>query len=372
MQNTGLNLSEEEFNKFIDEVKSNVISLLKSNVPELDHIDSPDQLQLEVITKGLNNKIFTTEIVDKENKMISIIIKKLKKVEKKEETEDLATVYYKHVREYIKQKRYGPRIYHECDSWVIEEKAVGKTLEVDQLMDEDICSMIVRKAAEYSNHLNDIDRQVLNKHNIFLDLVNRGIKDIINKEVTMIESENYPELIGTLKEMICILQDDKVVEMMTSINPENYPFILAHGDLNAFNILYEENTKIMTLLDFENSCLHPIGYDIAYLLICRVHTFAGEEVIIDDKKWYSEEYLRKLVKEYLSHLTCVEGDVEDPEYFENVVECVKKCCIMGNIFWICWCAPRIRYKKPKFQWVSYLNSRIDLHNKLMKKYFDQE
>lgn len=368
MQNSGLQLSPEEYHKFITDIKSALIPLVKSHVPETENLDSNDDLNLEKINQGLNNHVFTAQLKNANNEVLQLIVKKITK--KDESEQDPATVYYPHVREHIKKKDYGPKVYYEDADWVIEAKALGKTLGVDDMMDEEVCKTIVRKAADYTNCLNDIDFALLNKQNIYVDLLVRGILNKIDDEIKLISEEKSPELAQLVNTMVDFLRNDEIHEIINSINDVNYMFVLGHGDLNAFNILIDDESGDMTLLDFENSCYLPIGYDIAYLLMSRVHTFKGKEVIFDLEKWHSEEFLRGLVKEYLAYLECCQDVLGNEAFFEKVVECVKKCCLKVNLFWICWCVFKIRGKKAKFDWESYIQSRINLTNHIMKVYFE--
>lgn len=168
--------------------------------------------------------------------------------------------------------------------------------------------------------------------------------------------------------MISQLTSVKNMEILESINDKLYKFGICHGDLNSFNIIYNEENKQMTLLDFEYTCYNPIGYDIAYVIMSRAHSFGENGMKFDPERWISDPLFKKILKEYLKHL---EGDDENgDDFFDNIIECVQKCFLMINMFWSIWSTFKIREFEAGFGWESCVESRIVTNDFLLKKYFD--
>lgn len=373
MQRSSEEFSNIEHQKFLEETKKSIIPLLSESIETASKVPNfskviEENMTIVKLNQGLNHHVFSIEIQDLVSNLdVRLIVKMNTKFNNKDS--DPTTFYYSRIREHIKYSHYGPKIYYEDDTWTIEEKVIGHTLTPEDMSNDEVCLKIMEKAADYANKMKDMETKDLNKENIVIDLINRGIIEKIQEESSIIKQTHSKELSDVVEKVISLFYDEKIKKICESVNHENYEFLVTHGDLNPFNIMKNDLDGDMVLLDYENSCFHAIGYDIAYVLMNRLSVFKNNKMYFEEKRFHSEEFLRLLTKRYLENLEVFKAKSGNDDFFENVVECVKKCLVNINLFWSIWSIFKIRFVKAEFDWISSLNVRLDVNNFLMNKYF---
>ena len=112
------------------------------------------------------------------------------------------------------------------------------------------------------------------------------------------------------------------------------PIVFCHNDIHSANIIYDEETGDMKLVDFEYTGPNYLAFDIANHF-CE---FAGVENV-DYSKYPEEDVQERWVKIYLEEVASLLGkNTEDISQtaVQNICNDIKKLVLGCHLFWIVW------------------------------------
>jgi len=169
--------------------------------------------------------------------------------------------------------------------------------------------------------------------------------DRYTKNVTQARAETIG--IPSKKELFVELQEAKKL-----MNRQSTPLVLCHNDILLNNILYEENTNNVHIIDYEYLGANPAAYDIAN----HFAEYAGtDEVNFDNipgddyQKWWLTEYL----KEFLN------SDSIDQKTVDSWHGSVQLMLPLSHLMWGCWALLQAELSQIDFDYLEYALLRLD-------------
>jgi choline/ethanolamine kinase len=114
-------------------------------------------------------------------------------------------------------------------------------------------------------------------------------------------------------------------------NDENIGF--CHNDLQYGNIMMDEETKAITIIDYEYSCYNPVAYDIANHFCEMAADYHTETPhIMDYSKYPGVEERQRFLKTYMSYSDEKPSDT----MVKKLLEDVEKYTLASHLIWGLW------------------------------------
>ena len=357
------------------DLEAKILDLISTHPNPLSEAKTPpEELQIHKVMTGMNNRVFKITLKSDPSKGQLIVKNMLQDNTSKERA--IIYKYLEPLGAYIRQIGYGPKIFHRDKKWEIQEFKEGELLSLDALLDEEITLPVAKLVAGFSSKLKNCPLK-LNQKNRFCDMLDSGIKQSLQE--TRLKWQDSPRVqkktLEILDEMLKILEDETTIQLAESFNRGLFPFVVSHNDPNVFNILKNAENGEMTLLDYEDSTYNPICYDVAYIFAIRMHTLAVKTRYFRSERAASQEAILRHLEVYLENLDpeCLGefgGDVEELLGEDGLLfKAFQGCLLLVNLTWLCWCVFRVGDEFAPFNWDEYMQSRIDMHEYLIKTYF---
>ena len=145
------------------------------------------------------------------------------------------------------------------------------------------------------------------------------------------------------------------------------PIVLCHNDIHSANIIYDEETGDMKLVDYEYTGPNYFVFDIADHF-CK---FAGVENV-DYNKYPKEDVQKRWVRMYLEEGQHLRGEKEFEISEKSVLEIcadVRKLVLGCHLFWIVWSLFQTAHSTIHFDFMEYGILRFNEYLK-RKVYFE--
>lgn len=129
------------------------------------------------------------------------------------------------------------------------------------------------------------------------------------------------------------------------------PIVLCHNDIHSANIIYDEETGNMKLVDYEYTGPNYLAFDIADHF-CE---FAGVENV-DYRKYPEEGVQKRWIRMYLEEVQSLRGENEVEIYDKIVQEMyddIGKLVLGCHLFWIVWSLFQTAHSSIKFDFMEY-------------------
>ena len=177
-----------------------------------------------------------------------------------------------------------------------------------------------------------IDELLMNVPTSFVD------KDIQDKFLASIGSiDNLREEIAITKELI--------------LNECNSPIVFCHNDIHSANLIYNEETDGINLIDYEYAGPNYLAYDLADHF-CE---FAGVENVDYDK--YPDEMVQKAwIRTYLEEAGKLKGgtraSISNSSIHTLYVD-VSKMTLGCHLLWVVWALFQAAHSTIEFDYINY-------------------
>ncbi|XP_062159492.1 probable choline kinase 1 [Alnus glutinosa] len=241
--------------------------------------------------------------------------------------------------ECVSKHGQGPRLLGRFPDGRVEEFIHARTLSAADLRNPEISALIAAKMREFHN----------------LDMPgpkNLLLWDRMRNWLCEAKSLSSPQdrkefCLDTLEEEISMLQKE--------LSHDHLDVGFCHNDLQYGNIMMDEETRSITLIDYEYASYNPVAYDFANHFCEMAADYHSETPhVLDYSKYPGLEERQRFVRMYLSST----GDAPTEEQVEQVVQDVEKYTLANHLFWGIWGIISDYVNKIDFDYMEYARHRF--------------
>ncbi|KAI3894981.1 hypothetical protein MKX03_028001 [Papaver bracteatum] len=233
----------------------------------------------------------------------------------------------------------GPRLLGRFSNGRIEEFIHARTLSAHDLRDPEISCLIASKLKEIHK------LQMHGPKNVVL--WNRLRNWLSSAKQVCPPEEARVFMLDSLDEEITILEKE--------ISGENQLIGLCHNDLQYGNIMMNEDTKLLTIIDYEYASYNPVAYDLANHFCEMAADYQSEMPhILDFNKYPDLEERKRFIRAYLSS----SGDEPTDVDVDALVEDVEKYTLASHLVWGLWGIISEHVNDIDFDYMEYAKQRF--------------
>ncbi|XP_059652048.1 probable choline kinase 2 isoform X2 [Cornus florida] len=243
--------------------------------------------------------------------------------------------------EFMSKHGQGPRLLGRFQNGRLEEFIHARTLSAPDLCDPDTSGLIAIKMKEF----HDIDMP--GPKNAFLWVRLRNWLNAAKSMSTPEEAEAFH--FDALEEEISIL------EKKLSTDDQRIGF--CHNDLQYGNIMFDEETRLITLIDYEYASYNPVAYDIANHfceMAADYHTETPHN--LDFSKYPGLEERKRFLRMYLSSSGYQPSEMEME--MEQLAQDVEKYTLASHLIWGLWGIISEHVNEIDFDYMEYARQRL--------------
>uniref|UniRef100_A0A5B6YZB2 Putative choline kinase 2 isoform X3 n=1 Tax=Davidia involucrata TaxID=16924 RepID=A0A5B6YZB2_DAVIN len=242
--------------------------------------------------------------------------------------------------EFMSKHGQGPCLLGRFPNGRIEEFIHARTLSASDLYDQDISALIAAKMKEF----HDIDMP--SPKNVFLW---DRLRNWLSAAKSMSPSEEVGAFcLDALEEEISLLEKN--------LSVDNQRIGFCHNDLQYGNIMIDdEETRSITIIDYEYASYNPIAYDIANHFCEMAADYHTETPhILEFSKYPGLEERQRFVRIYLSS----SGDQPSDLEMEQLVQDVEKYTLASHLLWGLWGIISEHVNEIDFDYMEYARQRF--------------
>ncbi|CAL0300673.1 unnamed protein product [Lupinus luteus] len=219
--------------------------------------------------------------------------------------------------ECISKHGQGPRLLARFTSGRVEEFLHARTLSAVDLRDPEISALIASKMREF-HRLNMPGPKKVQLWQRMRNWLSESKTICFPKDIKNFGLENLDEEINMLEKLLS----------------EGYEDIgFCHNDLQYGNIMMDEETRSITLIDYEYASYNPLAYDLANHFCEMVADYHSDTPhILDYTKYPELEERQRFIRIYLSS----EGKKPSNARVEQLVNAAEKYTLANHLFWGLW------------------------------------
>ncbi|KAK8579883.1 hypothetical protein V6N13_143044 [Hibiscus sabdariffa] len=233
----------------------------------------------------------------------------------------------------------GPRLLGRFPDGRIEEFIHARTLSAADLRDPEISSLIAAKLREFNN----------------LDMP--GPKEVLLWERLRTWLSQAKKICSprTAKEFCLDILGEEISILEKELTQGNQVIGFCHNDLQYGNIMMDEETKAITLIDYEYASYNPVAYDLANHFCEMAANYHSETPHILDYSIYPDmEERRRFISAYLASSGNEHSDAE----VEQLLIDAEKYTLANHLFWGLWGIISGHVNKIDFNYLEYARQRI--------------
>ncbi|KAI3961555.1 hypothetical protein MKW92_032749 [Papaver armeniacum] len=239
----------------------------------------------------------------------------------------------------------GPRLLGRFSNGRIEEFIHARTLSAHDLRNPEISSLIASKLKEIHKLQMPGPKNVVlwNRLRNWLSSAKQvcppeeaRVLDSLDEEIAILEKEMSDEnqLIGLL------IQDNQPEPVQRT---------------GAILVMMNEDTKLLTIIDYEYASYNPVAYDLANHFCEMAADYQSEMPhILDFNKYPDLEERRRFIRAYLSS----SGDEPTEVDVEALVEDVEKYTLASHLIWGLWGIISEHVNDIDFDYMEYAKQRF--------------
>ncbi|GAA0141114.1 kinase [Lithospermum erythrorhizon] len=240
--------------------------------------------------------------------------------------------------EFMSKLGFGPRLLERFSKGRVEEFIHARTLSADDLRDTEISALIAAKVREFHQ----------------LDMP--GTRDVVlwDRLRTWLSEAKGLCSMEHIKEF-CLDEVDDEIKQLQNEFPGIQDIGFCHNDLQYGNIMIDDKTSLLTLIDYEYASYNPVAYDIANHfceMAANYHTETPH--ILDYSRYPGLEERHRYIRAYLSY----EGHEPNESEIEKLSEEVEKYTLACHIFWGLWGIISAYVNSIDFDYIQYARQRF--------------
>ncbi|KAL5227900.1 hypothetical protein ABZP36_016165 [Zizania latifolia] len=234
----------------------------------------------------------------------------------------------------------GPRLLGRFPNGRVEEFIHARTLSAVDLRDPEISALVASKLREF--HSLDMPGP---KSVLIWDRLKNWLKSARN----LCSSDEAKEFrLGSLESEIDALEK--------GFSEDYHGIGFCHNDLQYGNIMIDEETNMLTMIDYEYASFNPVAYDIANHFCEMAADYHSEKPhILDYSKYPDIDEQKRFVKTYLS----ATGEEPDAEEVENLLQSIEKYTLASHLVWGLWGIISDHVNDIDFDYKEYARQRFE-------------
>lgn len=242
--------------------------------------------------------------------------------------------------ETISKHGQGPRLLGRFGDGRIEEFIHARTLSAADLRDPEISALIAAKLREF----NTLDMPFSKNVHLW---------DTMRKWLVTAKTLCSPK---DAKEFSLDTLEDEITLLEKELPHESQEIGFCHNDLQYGNIMMDEETRSITIIDYEYSSYNPVAYDIANHFCEMVADYHSETPhVLDYGKYPDLEECERFVRIYLSYAGNQPSDGEVKQLLDDV----EKYTLANHLFWGLWGLISGYVNKIDFDYMEYARQRFE-------------
>ncbi|KAI4346548.1 hypothetical protein L6164_007437 [Bauhinia variegata] len=233
----------------------------------------------------------------------------------------------------------GPRLLGRFTTGRVEEFIHARTLRAADLRDPEISASVAAKMREFHNlHMPGEKKAELWKR----------MRNWLVQAKSLCSPKDIKKFgLNNLDVEINILEK--------KLSEERQEIGFCHNDLQYGNIMLDENTESITIIDYEYASYNPVAYDLANHFCEMVADYHTEPAhVLDYSKYPGLEERRRFVQTYLSS----EGKKPSNAEVEQLLNDAEKYTLANHLFWGLWGLISSYVNKIDFDYKEYARQRF--------------
>ncbi|XP_009793384.1 putative choline kinase 1 [Nicotiana tabacum] len=242
--------------------------------------------------------------------------------------------------ECLSKKGQGPKLLGQFPNGRVEEFIHSRTLSADDLRDPEISASIAAKLREFHN----LDMPGL-KNVLLWD----RLRNWLNEAKGLCSPEHLKEFsLGNLEKEINLLEKE--------LSTESQEIGFCHNDMQYGNIMINENTRAITIIDYEYAGYNPITYDFANHFCEMTANYHTETPHIMHFNTYPDiEERHQFIRAYLSS----SGHQPSDEKVKKLADEAEKYTLANHLFWGLWGVISAYVNNIEFDYMEYARGRFE-------------
>ncbi|XP_042495659.1 probable choline kinase 2 [Macadamia integrifolia] len=295
-----------------DHLLGQVMEILRSLDSSLDDITESKSLQVIPLKGAMTNKVFQINWLKKTGEHKVLVRLYGEGVDVFFDRADEIQTF-----EYMSKHGQGPRLLARSPIGRIEEFIHARTLSASDMKDHEISALIAAKLREF----NDLDMPGPRKVHLW---------DRMRNWVKKAKGLCSPE---EVKEFCLDALDEEILELEKKLSADHQCVGFCHNDLQYGNIMIDEKTRSITIIDYEYAGYNPVAYDIANHFCEKAADYHSDKPHILDFSQYPDLKKRKsFVHVYLSS----SGNEPRDHEVEQLLEDIEKYTLASHLLWRLW------------------------------------
>ncbi|KAB1220473.1 putative choline kinase 1 [Morella rubra] len=241
--------------------------------------------------------------------------------------------------ECISENGQGPRLLGQFSDGRVEEFIHARTLSAPDLRDPVISALIAPKMREFHN------LDVPGPKNVVI--WDRMRNWLCEAKLLCSHADTKEFCLDTLGGEISTLERE--------LSEASQEVGFCHNDLQYGNIMIDEETNLITIIDYEYASYNPVAYDLANHfceMAANYHTDTPH--VLDYSKYPGPEERQRFVRIYLSSM----GNLPSDAQVEQLVHDVEKYTLANHLFWGLWGIISAYVNKIDFDYIEYARQRF--------------
>ncbi|XP_015886373.3 probable choline kinase 1 [Ziziphus jujuba] len=233
----------------------------------------------------------------------------------------------------------GPLLLGRFANGRVEEFIHARTLSANDLRDPEISALIAAKMREF--HKLDIP----------------GPKNVVlwNRMRNWISEAKSLCSLKDAKEFRLDTLEDEINMLEKELSHDYQEIGFCHNDLQYGNIMMDEDSRAITLIDYEYASYNPLAYDLANHFCEMAANYHSDKPHILDYSLYPDlEERQRFARVYLS---CSGNEPSDREV-EQLVNEAEKFTLANHLFWGLWGIISGYVNKIDFDYMEYARQRF--------------
>lgn len=363
------------------------VHLIKSFLKSWEKV-APEKIQFERLA-GLSNVIWKVTALDQLATPRSIIYRKFGD---NEEIVDRQRENY--IFTELAKQGLGPAHYGGDSDVRLEEFYESRALKPSEVNNKHIRRGVAKSLAKlHKAKIEGLDEnpmllKVLEERTLTKVVEEKAAKDIYST----VEQK-------WLNEILSLTSDDEIYFLKEILPRGRNSIVFSHNDLHSQNILLEEKSQKIMLIDYEYSCYNYRGYDIANFFNESTIDYNNPEYPyyhLDLGKYPSDYDLIDFIKYYLFFFKFEESNFDeilalnDDDYFKQIIkdncgsldefnmeieeifEEVRVCAMLSHYYWVLWSIVMSKNPDIQFDYLHYAYKRFEVYQKLKQEYYTSQ